>query len=276
MSSRNLLSRSHRSASLPSAPCRLAQQLAAEWQELHHSPAAASHVRSWGHTALAQAQQPGDVLDAIDETENPDLILGALLELHQATDPIAGRVLLQAMLPALMNRAWRCRMPREDDTYDARTQAAVTAFWTVIGRVKPTAKIAEALTLATVHEMTYWTRRGSVSGWELDTEIRDDVDETRAHVTVENRTVGTVDADSELLELLIWATKTGALSRADAQLLTDTYLSGTTTADHDRAAARTGISTQACRKRVTRARQRLTAAVRDYVAQDPKDTPLSA
>lgn len=268
MSARNLLSRSHLSSTIPTAGSRLAQQLAAEWQQLHLSPAAGAQVGRWGHTVLAGLQQPGDVLDAIDATEDPDEILAALLELHQADDPIAGRVLLQAMLPALMNRAWRCRMPREDDTFDARPQVAVTAFWTVIGRAHPNTKVAEHLTLATVHEMTYWSRRGSAGSWEHDTEIRDDVDETRAQTTAEDRAVGTVDASSDLLELLVWATDSGVLNRDDAQLLTDVYLSGTTTADHDRAAARAGISTQACRKRVTRARQRLTVAVRDYVAED--------
>ena len=268
MNARKVHSRSHLSSTVPSHGSAIARQLAVEWQQLHGSPDAGSQMRRWGHTVLAGLQRPGDVLDAIDATTNPDEILAALLELHQADDPIAGRVLLQAMLPAVLDRAYHCRVQREDDTYDARPQAALAAFWTVIGRASCRTKVAANLTTATVHELTYWSRRGSAGAWEHDTEIRDDVDETRRHVTVEDRTVGAVDAGSELLELLVWATETGALSRDDAQLLTDTYLSGTTTADHERAAARAGISTQACRKRVTRARHRLTSAVHDYVTHD--------
>lgn len=279
MSTRTL-SRSHRLDHAPVTSCRLVRQLSTEWQQLHGSTAASAQLTQWGHTALAELERPGDVLDRIDASDNTDEILGELVRLHQAGDPLAGRVLLQAMLPALITRARRCRLPREVDDFEARVQVAVTAFWSTISRLRTGPRVCQRLTLNTVNEMTYWSRVG-VRGheWEDRTDLYenvDDVDRSADPSPTTARPGDHIDADSDLLEVLMWATKSGVLNKQDAQLLADTYLSGTSTADHNRAAARADIQLAACRKRVQRARKRLTTAVCDYAADQADDEALTA
>src|SRR5699024_811001 len=111
-------------------------QLTAEWTHLHQARHTQQHVRRWAHThtILAGCTRIGDILDMIDASSRPttDQILAALLDIHQHGERLAGRILLQAMLPALTRRARRCRMPDDIDSHDARIQYTITAFWAVI------------------------------------------------------------------------------------------------------------------------------------------------
>lgn len=92
-----------------------------EWAALQQDPRATEACRCWSARvpALSGCISPGDVLDRV--AGQPDVVLGHLLAESAAGDPLAGRVVLQALLPKVV------RMAAVDPA--AEVDDYVTALW---------------------------------------------------------------------------------------------------------------------------------------------------
>jgi hypothetical protein len=276
----------HQHTTVPALASLLLRQLCQEWVDLNASPDANAAVSRWGHgqPALAGMHSPGAVVDLIDDSPQPvtDRILRALLQLLHGGDQLAGRVLLQAMLPCLTNMARRCRPPRDVSGPDEQLQRAVTEFWSVIARPRPLPRrgIAGRLQLDTLKRFT--RHRRSHDAWEEHTTYQDeseyqlelpagqDADPAAPpdlHLVLDNpgRATG-YDPDRGLYELVVNARATGVLTAEEAQFLVDVYLVPDGEQNLAGVARRRGLSPAAVRQRCSRIRARLVAAVVDDLA----------
>lgn len=253
----------------------LLQQLCQEWAELHLSPDTDATIRRWHQSqpALAGLDFPGAITDHIDGADQAtkDTAMLALLEILHGGDQLAGRILLQAMLPGLTHLARRTRTPRGTHS-DETLQRTLTEFWFVITAAKslPPRRVAGRLQLDTLHRLTSHRREADV--WENHTNAIADVfdnedpaecDErgTASPLSIEDSPVsggGAFNADSGLLELLLHARNMGVITPRDAQFLAEVYVLSDSMAD---AARRLDKGPAAVRQRCSRLRQRLVTAV---------------
>lgn len=284
----------------PALSSPLLGQLCREWTELHRSPEIGHLVASWGRTSstLARLDSAGAVVDFIDHAAPPvkDQALRDLLRLLHEGDRVAGRVVLQAMLPCLTNLARRCRPPRGSGDTDEQLQRTISEFWTVIceNRSLPARGVSARLQLDTLKRVT--SHRRSPDAWEEHTtyhgeaEHRELVDEAAVDPAVRPslslvidhpERAGGYDSDAGLYELVIHARAAGVLSTEEAQFLVDVYLTVAGQSLHD-AAHRVGVSPSAVRQRCSRIRRRLIAAVvedgdpRHSLARRPAQAELIA
>lgn len=90
------------------------QQLLLEWRQIAHSPATAAVLNGWAqaHPALAGHSNLAALVDHVDQADDieTDEILGALVRLDQQGQDLAGRVVLQLMLPALTKLSHKCTL----------------------------------------------------------------------------------------------------------------------------------------------------------------------
>src|SRR5699024_2265078 len=182
----------------------------------------------------------------------------------------AGRVLLQAMLPALNRLARRASVPGHIDTTEARHQYTHGTFWLTLATTRAKRKLASRLLLHTMNKITDH-RRDAADTWEHHTD----------HTPTGDGDVGHIEpsrdpADIDLEDLLAWARRHQVLSQGDVQILANVYLTDTKRANYQTAAHKAGITMSACRKRVQRARQRLATAVTNDTHQQPPDTIWAA
>ena len=187
-----------------------------------------------------------------------------------ATASLAGRVLLQAMLPALNRLARRARMPGHIDTTEARYQYTLGTFWLTLASTRATRKLASRLQLDTLNKITDH-RRDAADTWEHHTD----------HTPAGDGDVGHIEpsrdpADIDLEDLLAWARRHQVLSQGDVQILANVYLTDPKRANYQIAAHKAGITMSACRKRVQRARHRLATAVTSDAQQRPASTSRAA
>lgn len=87
-------------------PFPILAELDDEWQGVVRSAAAAEAVERWrrSHAALADLRSVGDVLTLRRDAWRADDVLRALVE-RAPTDPVAGRTVLQSILPGLVRIA---------------------------------------------------------------------------------------------------------------------------------------------------------------------------
>lgn len=292
------MAHSTRSAHQDSAPFRqhdavtvpwaspLLRQLCEEWVVLNHSPIANAAARAW---ALLDAPTVGAVVDGIDRAETgvKDASIHALLELHRDGDRVAGRVLLQAMLPGLVDLARRGRAPRSETSFDDQVQRAVTEFWGVISLERNLAVhgVAGRLLLDTLNRFS--SHRRSSDAWEEHTWYYPDWDTDGEGSWESERVAGTIgrsivsqeaaeaeqvistltgelDPSGDLIQLLAWARVEGAIDDDEVNLLVEVYLCGDR--DLKQTALRLGLPHATLRKRVSRTRQALAEAVRAETA----------
>jgi hypothetical protein len=250
----------------------LQQQMAEEWVRLHRDPASGLLLRRWAqrHPALGGLDRPGDVLDAIDGAEpaGKDELLRALLLQFQAGQQLAGRILLQAMLPKLSHYAFRTAVAaRLERRPDDRLQLVVCEFWEVLGAfpvARRTSRLAANLALETLHRVTRLSRlpelatapetlAGMVEGAE------------RLHRSADADPMAMLaagpDAEWDLTALLAWAVQRGVLTHADADLLQHLYGASDVSRAYRSRALHSGVSGAALRQRAHRARVRLASAV---------------
>ncbi|MFE5309828.1 hypothetical protein [Isoptericola sp. NPDC056578] len=262
------------------APENLASALCAhltrEWAELHQLASTRSTVRRWSRTeqALAGFARPGDIVDAIDAAEyaQKDEMLIALVRLFQGGQQLAGRTVLQAMLPKLMRVADRVATPTSSkDTWDEdRRHIAVAEFWDVMSTY-PThrrpRRVASNLSLDTLHRVTR-TAPGapeiSVPPTELPGASSDHalVDWKRG-LAYEDPEVGEeLTTESDIIEVLAWGVRNTVISLADARLLTTVYMNEDRR-DYGSAMERFGFTHDQARTRCSRAIAKLRAAAGD-------------
>lgn len=256
-------------------PGELFTQLGQEWTRLCALPSLTHTLRRWGRTepALAGVETLGALVDQIDGStgQQEDQMLLALVRLTQTGQQMAGRVLLQAMLPKIATMVRRMRPSSNDDRWvEDRRQIAVATFWEVLQSYpaqRRQSRVAANLALDTLHELTRGLRRPPV-------DIPVDPDDASARLAsrsyLEPRMSSDgLTADSDLVEVISWALSTRAISSEEAALLVRVYLPDAH--EDPRGAGIAGelsLSHAALRQRCSRARRRLIEAVHaDAVGQ---------
>lgn len=254
----------------------LFRQLTQEWAELHAQTSTASIVRRWGRAepALAGFTRPGDILDAIDEGDPPvkDELLLALVRLFQSGQQLAGRTVLQAMLPKLTKTATATNpalCTSALNTWDEdRRHITVAEFWDVMTHYpvhRRTGRVAQNLALETLHRVT--AVRAPRPPVPIDTSEPDAPQNRRTHTLDSSPTddpaaaVEGLSVDADLLQVLTWAVTTAALTRHEAHLLATVYLPQKA-CGFAATAEELGLTEDAVRQRCSRAARKLKAAVR--------------
>ncbi|OKJ52590.1 hypothetical protein [Streptomyces sp. CB02261] len=292
-------------ASHPAAGGGYFDRLDADWAALRADPALRQAVTDWvadGHLTdgiaavtdswagsltpeqlLAALRPTGGVTDALT-----DAVLRALLQRAAGRDRsavLAGRVIVQAMLPAAVRITRGQVRATGGRTRDAVGHVTVTALYEVArsGRIhlrpgRPAANLALDTLRQVLAELA--AEQGPVgedlaAAEQLADRSPGPYEVARAR-TVRAAAVeaglhagpaedaATAPARLELLELLLDAMRDGALSTADAQALAWHHISGGI--PDAEAAARAGITDGAWQRRRSRARARLTASLRPQAA----------
>jgi hypothetical protein len=243
----------------------LYRQLTGEWVALNANTAVAITMRRWDRTepSLTGYTRPADVVDAIDQAspDDKDDLLASLVRLFQAGHQLAGRVLLQAMLPKLARLASQM-VPRSSDTIrlEDRQHIVIAEFWQVLStypiRRRPRT-VAGGLTLDTLHRIT-----GTRSGPADIPVAPADLDAARSREPTP--TVADGPDQTDLDHVLSWAVEQKVIAAETARLLRTVYLDddGRRNCGFDTAAAQWGLSPTAVRQRCSRAVRALTTAVR--------------
>lgn len=254
----------------------LYRQLTQEWAGLHAMPSTGSTVRRWGRreAVLAGFTTPGEIVDAIDagDNEQKNALLIALLRLFQGGQQLAGRTILQALLPKLVKtsaHAIGCTSSAETWAEDRR-HITLAEFWDVMAGYpverRPTS-VASNLALDTLHRVS-GVRRPAEAIPVDPHDFRDNgaLKERHANsVGAEDPAHGSIElsADADLLQVIVWGMTQRVISTEEAQLLTTSYLPEQTTGFGFAAAAdQLGLTQAAVRQRCSRAARKLTDAVR--------------
>jgi hypothetical protein len=246
-------------------------QLSDEWGRLCGLPSAGHNLRRWAKAepVLGGDGSLGELLDRIDagDDEEADRLLLALVRLAQAGQQLAGRVVLQAMLPKIARMTRTLRPSSNDDRWaEDRRHIAVATFWEVIfayPAARRERRVAANLALDTLHRLTSDQRKGVVE-IPLDPGEAADRLARRSYEDPHER-LGTLTADSNLAEVIAWGVEVAAISRDEAALLVRVYLPLPGTAGGAAVAGEIDVTHAAVRQRVSRARRRLISAVRSDV-----------
>ena len=242
----------------------LFHQLISEWITLNSTTSASNTVTRWATSEplLEGFQHPHEIVDAIDsaQPEQQDAYFLSLLRLTQQGQALAGRILLQLMLPKLGRISLRMAARDADTLWDEdRKQLVVAEFWDIISNYavdrRPNA-VPVKLALDTLHRCTMkqpWRRQEIPS------------DDAASFI---DRPAREHDHDSDepirLADVVSWGVKQSVISQDDADLMVSIYV------DEEKpqqAADRLKVSAAVIRKRCSRARQRLTAALADNPLQ---------
>lgn len=247
------------------------RQLLQEWVDLNALTSSKTTVGRWARLepALAGHLRPGDLVDAIDEASaaSKDELLLALLRLFQCGHQLAGRCVLQTMLPKLLRITMRTSPTSSDNAWvEDRHHIALAEFWDVmsgypVGR-RP-AKVASNLALDTLHRVSgvrHPQQDIPFDPAELPADPR-----FGAYTFDHAAAAGSLTADADLVQTITWGVAHHAISPSEGTLLARAYLPTRGAADFAAAAAHLGISSAAVRQRCSRASRRLTDAVRAEV-----------
>lgn len=257
----------------------LYRQLTQEWAELHTTPSTPATVRRWGRSekALAGFAMPGHIVDAIDAAghEQTNELLLALIRLFQRGHQLAGRVVLQALLPKLAKTATHAggMCTSSSDTWaEDRRHITLAEFWDVMADYpveRRTSSVASNLALDTLHRVT--GARKPPTDLPVDPhDFRDEENRDGARrtwlaglSTTDPDPVEEITPDSNLLEVIAWGMRNATISQDEAQLLVASYLPERTQGFGFAAVAeQLGLSQAAVRQRCSRASRKLTEAVR--------------
>jgi hypothetical protein len=250
----------------------LYRQLIQEWVHLNALPSSSVAAARWGRLepALEGHARPADLVDAVDQATRgqQDAMLLALIRLTQAGHQLAGRVVLQLMLPKLGRITNRTGATTSDNAWsEDRRHIAVAEFWEVINIYpvsRRTRRVAANLALETLHRLTAATR-----GPRPDLPV-DEQDLHRALPSTPAGDDGAVcglTADADLIQVIRWAVSTDVITDADGRLLQLVYLPAGGDGRVD-AANHYGLTADAVRQRCSRARRRLVTAVRAELTND--------
>lgn len=255
-------------------PARIAspiyRQLIQEWVHLNAIHSSTVVAARWGRLepVLAGYARPADIVDAVDGAtrDEQDAMLLGLIRLTQAGHQLAGRVVLQLMLPKLGRMTNRTGATTSDNAWsEDRRHIAVAEFWDVIATYpvsRRTKTVAANLALETLHRLTAATR-----GPRPDLPV-DEQDLHRALPSTpagDQNPAGELTTDADLTQLIRWAVTTNVITHDDGQLLELVYLHNRGRVD---AATQYGLTEAAVRQRCSRARRRLVTAVRAELADD--------
>lgn len=244
-----------------------------EWEHLSQTGRAADHlddcIRRWPQLAPISEHLPATVMQKLDPELESDILLELLRQFDGGRgDYVAGRLVLQCMIPATIRLAARVR-GRYQNLAECHTDA-VAAMWRAIGEHDTTG--AATPTDANI----FFALRGRARALllqdvrhraRIDIPIADDDIERLTHrspsLAPDSPILG---ATGEVLELIAQGVDCNAITGAEASLLTRIYAPDPRDAcDHLQAtiAAEMGISHEALRARASRAVRRLARAVQD-------------
>ncbi|MCA0296942.1 MAG: hypothetical protein LCH96_16850 [Actinobacteria bacterium] len=238
-----------------------------EWIGLNQSRSTLTELHRWANLEplLAGYTQPADIVDAIDAAENTvkDAMLLALLRLAQAGHQLAGRILLQQMLPSIGKLTKTSpSQPTSDNRWaEDRRHIAVAEFWDLVSTLnleRHEHGIATTLHMRMVSRI--FGRRSPHQTLPVG-----DADDVWTAATP-HQPAQTEDTGPTLAEVLQWGVRTQIITTTDAELLTHIYIGDHTAVE---AAARFDLTHAQARQRCSRATRRLAAAVaaaRDQVA----------
>jgi len=254
----------------------LYRQLTQEWADLHAMPSTRNTVCRWSRqeTALAGFTRPGDIVDAIDAGghERKNEILIALLRLFQDGQQLAGRTVLQALLPKLVKTsAHAIGCTSSTDTWaEDRRHITLAEFWDVMATYpvdRRTSSVALNLALDTLHRIS-GVRRPTAAIPVDPHDLSDNGQLSEQHTWVTHTTTpspGTIEmtADADLLQVIVWGMREAVITQEEAQLLTTSYLPDDRIGFGFAAAAQQlGLTQAAVRQRCSRAARKLTEAIR--------------
>lgn len=233
-----------------------ATQLGREWQGLRHRPTALASARAWrshiGDDSLARILEELTDLDQIIETtdgrqDTADAALLQLVELARC-EQLAGRIVLQRVLPGLISRAARYRS-RRDDIDPA--ELVVAAAWIAIRRYDSTNRrrdvAARIISDATFQAFRQPLRRR----WASEEAAPDE------HFHRRPAPVGPVTALEQLADVMRVARARG-VADGDLQLVRDLVQAGSA----NLLAVRHGVTPRTIRNRRDRAVANIRQAVR--------------
>ena len=241
-------------------------QLIEEWSRLCTQPSTSRQLRRWAisEPALADAGSLQELLMQIDEGSRQvdDAMLGALVRLFHAGQTMAGRVVLQAMLPKLIRFARTTRPTRDGGAGADHRQVIVATFWSVLASYpidRRATSVASGLALDTLNKLTAELRGNTfeevpVDPQHLTVAVQEQVEDIPGPA-------GSISADADLLEVIAWGLDTEVLTKADAAMLVQVYLPQPGQNGTAAAAEQLGLSPATVRQRCSRARRRLVTAV---------------
>ncbi len=258
--------RSHDQIPPTSAPHPLFGALIEEWVGLNSSRIPARTVQRWAtaHPVLAGASRPADIVEAVEVagSERQDAILLTLLRLTQAGEQLAGRILLQQMLPRLARLRHRIKTPASNSAdfrlQEDRSHIIVATFWEVVATYpieRRPSRVAANLALDTLGQVYRIADRNPEV---IPDEPIDDGQLLNLCGPLYPARAAEPDDDGEWPALLRWAANTGVLTGEAAQLLNDIYVLGEPPLEYSR---RTGRSHSSVKQQCVRAKRRLRDAL---------------
>lgn len=260
-----------------------------EWRQLCSRPLLARTVRRWAETepalqGLDDLSFLGDPLRPMkDNVCDVDETLLALLRLSQQGEQLAGRAVLQALLPKLQRMVGRMRSGAEHNLEDRR-QAAIAILWELIARYpidRRPHQVAANLALDTLHELTAAQRQRyrELPAEDLMHGVYWDVWRSEHHrllwptsgaLAEPGAAMSGPTSDDDLTQVIDWGVSAGAISSLDGDLLRRVYTPAGDRPGGADAAAELGLSWPAARQRCSRAGRRLADAMRQELC--PLDT----
>ena len=249
----------------------LFRQLTREWVDLHTRTSTTATVRRWGRaeSALEGFARPGDIVDAIDAAgnERANELLLALIRQFQAGQQLAGRTVLQAMLPKLARTSRHVRSS-ETNWGDQEDQRHITIadFWEVMSNypvARRTSRGAANLALDTLNRVAATPRpeeplpvSPEPADYRADRGDRDQLNTRSSGSDLE------LNDDLDLLQVIAWGMNAGAITRDEAQLLATSYVPNAAGSGFAATAERLALSEATVRQRASRATRKLAEAVR--------------
>lgn len=244
--------------------------LADEWDALNASRSTLTTISRWAeqHPLMAQFTNPRQLLDYIDTSEHDakDALLRMLLELFQDGSQIAGRILLQAMLPKLKKLATKHVFGADDFWTEDRLQTTISEFWYVIAHYpsdrRPVA-IANGLSLDTLRRVRYGTGSGRIRTIDEVPMPGPDLDpllDRGVYVAFDCRTAPIeLHPNLGIEQVAAWAVANEILSASECAFMLAVLSAGGGQSGR-KAVELTGLSHAAARQKFSRIRRRLTAA----------------
>jgi len=242
--------------------------LLAEWETLAHDRAICRTVRRWGryHSALSGLSSPAQIVEHCDQAdrETQDKVFAALIELAQAHQDPAGRIVVHMMLPKIASLAWKTRAHADSHLEDHR-HVVLAHFWTVLATYditrRTTVRLAASLSLDTLNLITR-PRERRVE--EVLVDPTEHLENGSAVPDFASEVVGALSPHTTLDEVLESDVARTVLSESEIELLA---LLATDLTSHQMA-QHLGITLDAFWQRKRRAKQRLVEAVQAEFAAD--------
>jgi len=221
-------------------------------------------VAGWGQSALTRTRAAGvESVGALEQTcrkcsgaEN-DVLLLALIGLHQDGERFAGRLLLQLFLGKII----RLSLPSRPNAAVGECEAdALAAFWSVMSsyrRERRPRSVAANLALDTLHQVRVHPKTLERLDWQL----------WGAELLAHQEEVNEQDPTCQVLVLIRDGLAAGAISVQEAQLLASTYAPDAAPLTSAQLGQQMGLAPATLRQRTSRAVARLSAFVhRDVCA----------